>query len=304
MDPIEPVKPSIHDIEYLRVAKRILDHGKPRDDRTGTGTIGLFGETMRFDISTSIPLLTTKFVAWKTVLRELLWMCRGETDAKILAEQGIHIWDGNTSRAFLDRRGLGDLPEGDIGAGYGFQWRHSGATYRTCNDSYEGEGVDQLLAIETSLKNDPMSRRHFMTAWNPAALERMALPPCHLSVQFHVEKDEATGVQHLSALMTQRSQDCLLGAPYNIASYAMLVYILAKRCDMVPKELIVSIGDAHIYKDHVEGIREQLTRAPYGAPRFIVKDRVKNKTWATIGLEDFEVEGYRYYPSIKAKMSV
>jgi len=289
--------------EYLRVATRVLHEGKPRADRTGTGTISLFGEQMRFDISETVPLLTTKFVPWKAVIKELLWMCRGETDASILQQQGVRIWDGNSTREFLDARGLNHLPEGDIGGGYGHVWRYCGAQYKTCKDDYTGQGVDQLAAVENSLKNDPMSRRHFMTAWNPPALESMALPPCHLSVQFYVEIDEA-GTKHLSAHMFQRSVDTLLGLPFNIFSYTVLTYILAKKCGMVPKDLIISTGDTHIYKDHIGCVEEQLQRTLFSPPRLIVHDAVAAKDWKDITLDDFTLVGYEYHPAIKAPMSI
>ena len=289
--------------DYLRVARRVLEFGKPRGDRTGTGTISLFGEQMRFDISKSVPLLTTKFVSWKTVIKELLWMCRGDTDAGILQQQGVRIWDGNSTRAFLDSRGLHDLPEGDIGGGYGHVWRHCGAQYKTCKDDYTGQGVDQLAAVEESLKNDPMSRRHFMTAWYPPGLERMALPPCHLSVQFYVEIDENNN-KHLSAHMYQRSIDTFLGSPYNIFSYTVLTYILAKRCGMAPKELIISMGDTHIYNDHVECMKEQLSRTVLPPPQLVLDNSIATKDWNEITLDDFSLVDYQYHPTIKAKMSV
>jgi thymidylate synthase len=289
--------------EYLRIARRVLYDGKPREDRTGTGTISLFGEQMRFDISKYVPLLTTKFVPWKAVIKELLWMCRGETDAGILQKQGVNIWNGNTSRAFLDSRGLNDLPEGDIGGGYGHVWRYCGATYKTCKDDYTGQGVDQLAAIEESLKNDPMSRRHFMTAWNPPALNRMALPPCHLSVQFYVETD-SSGTKHLSAHMYQRSVDVFLGSPFNVFSYTVLTYILAKRCGMMPKELIISMGDTHIYKDHIRCVEEQLSRPLFAPPQLIIDDSVATKDWKDITIDDFKICNYEYHPAIKAAMSV
>lgn len=289
--------------EYLRVVRKVLKKGKLRDDRTGTGTISLFGEQMRFDISKKVPLLTTKFVPWKTVIKELLWMCRGETDANILQKQGVHIWDGNSTREFLDSRGLTDLPDGDIGGGYGHVWRHCGADYKTCHDDYSGKGIDQLAMIEQSLKTDPMSRRHFMTAWYPPGLSRMALPPCHVSVQFYVDVDE-DGSKHLSTHMYQRSVDTFLGSPFNIFSYTVLTYILAKKCGMTPRELIVSTGDTHIYKDHVEQVKEMLERTPYELPSLVVHDSVATKDWSEISVDDFHVIDYRYHPVIKAKMSV
>lgn len=288
---------------YLALLRKILANGKERVDRTGTGTISLFGEQLRFDVSNSVPILTTKFVPWKAVIKELLWFIKGQTDARILQGQGVHIWDGNTSREFLDHRGLGHLPEGDIGAGYGFQWRHASAQYKTCNDDYTGQGVDQLATIIGQLKNDPFSRRIFMTSWNAAQLEDMALPPCHVSVQFYVDQS-SDGVKHLSAHMYQRSVDCFLGLPFNILSYTTLLYILAAQCGMQPKELIISTGDTHIYKDHIEQVQEQLSRAPFELPKLMLSEEVKQLPINDLTISHFNIPDYKYHPAIKAKMSV
>jgi thymidylate synthase len=214
--------------EYLLLLKKTLEKGQERNDRTGVGTFSIFGEQLKFDISSSIPLLTTKKIGWKSIIHELLWFLRGDTNANNLKEVGVNIWNGNTTREFLDSRGLTEYPVGDIGAGYGFQWRHSGAEYKTCNDDYTGQGFDQILYIINELKTNPTSRRLYMTAWNPSFLNKMALPPCHVSAQFYVDIDKVTNEQYLSCHMYQRSVDEFLGLPYNIFSYAVLTYIFAK----------------------------------------------------------------------------
>lgn len=291
---------------YIDLLQRILDTGVQRDDRTGTGTLALFGHQLRFDLmGGTLPVLTTKRVAWKTCLKELLWFLRGSTDANELAAQGVHIWDGNTTREFLDKRGLMRLPEGDVGATYGFQWRHFGADYTDCTADYKGKGVDQLSYVVDLLKNDPFSRRIFMSAWNPAALDTMALPPCHVSAQFfvHVGKD---GVKHLSCHLYQRSADCFLGLPFNIMSYAALTHLLAKKVGdgMVAHELIISTGDTHLYLDHVEQAKIQIQRKLRPFPTVTIDDAVTAKDWGEITLDDFHMKGYDPHPAIQATMSV
>lgn len=290
--------------EYLNLLRRILEHGKSRTDRTGTGTVSLFGERMRFDISNSIPVLTTKFVPWKSCIKELIWFLKGQTDVTILQQQGVHIWNGNSTREFLDKRGLSHLPEYDIGPGYGFQWRYSGATYKTCKDDYKGKGFDQIEYILSELRNNPFSRRLYLTAWIPSAIEEMALPPCHVSAQFYVEEDPQDGTKYLSCQMYQRSVDTFLGCPWNIMSYAVLTYILAKISNMKPKELIMCLGDTHIYSNHIEQVKEQLSRKPFTFPQLVVSDNVKLKSIEDLSIDDFELKDYNYHPAIKATMAV
>ena len=182
------------DDPYHGLLREVLECGRPRGDRTGTGTLSLFGRQLRFDLRDgAVPAVTTKRLAWKSCLRELLWFLRGSTDSAELEKRGVGIWRGNSSRRFLDARGLGDMPEGDIGAGYGFQWRHFGAEYGTCRDAYEGCGEDQIEQLVRGIREDPFSRRHVVSAWNPAALHRMALPPCHVLFQFYVHEEEEAG---------------------------------------------------------------------------------------------------------------
>ena len=282
---------------YLKLLNRVVG-GERRTDRTGTGTRSLFGAQLRFDLRDGqVPVLTTKKMAWKTCIRELLWFLRGSTDSKELEAQGVKIWQGNTTRAFLDARGLTDLPEGDIGAGYGFQWRHFGAVYTDCYADYSGQGIDQLKYVEDLIKNDPNSRRIFMTAWNPEAIDRMALPPCHVSCQFYVSQDG------LSCHMYQRSADCFLGLPFNIMSYGVLTHLLASRAGIQAKELVISIGDAHVYNDHLNQIEEQYHRIPYPFPKLVLNDRLKTLDWSEMTVEDFDLDGYQCHPAIVAPMS-
>lgn len=287
---------------YLHTVKRILSDGEERGDRTGTGTVSVFGNMMRFDISEYVPLLTTKFVPWRACIHELLWFLRGCTDSKELEAVKVNIWKDNTSKDFLEKRGLGHLPEGDIGAGYGFQWRHFGAKYTDCHTDYTNQGVDQIKEVIRQLKEEPTSRRILFSAWNPSALNDMALPPCHVMCQFYVSfKDDE---KYLSCQMYQRSQDVFLGAPFNIFSYTVLTHLLAKMTGMKPKELIITSGDTHIYKDHVEQMREQVTRSPLTPPRLRILDSVLDKTVDEISIEDFVLEGYMHHAKLYGKMSV
>ena len=294
--------------EYLNLAKTILSSGNTRSDRTQTGTISKFGTQMRFDISNTIPLLTTKRVPFKMTVEELLWFCRGDTDASILQRKGIKIWDGNTSREFLDNRGLTHYPEGTIGPQYGFLWRFFGAEYSpefrdtSKIDTSQIGGFDQLRNVEHLLKTDPFNRRILISAWNPYQLHEQALPSCHLLVQFYVE--EIDNERYLSCQFYMRSNDLFLGNPVNIASYSILTYILAKKCGMKPKELVYSCGDCHIYTNHIDQMREQLTRTPRPFPKLHLSDAVVTKDWQDLVMDDFELIGYMPYPTIKGTMAI
>ena len=289
--------------KYLNLLRETLNYGEDREDRTGTGTLSLFGKQLRFDISENVPLLTTKKMGPKSIIQELLWFLRGDTNANNLKDVGVNIWSGNTTREFLDARGLTNYPVGDIGAGYGFQWRHSGAEYNTCVDDYTEKGFDQIAYILNELHTNPTSRRMYMTAWNPSALEKMALPPCHVSAQFYVNIDKK-GRKHLSCHMYQRSVDEFLGLPYNIFSYTVLTYILAKKTGMFPKELIISMGDAHIYKNHINQVNEQIERVPLPFPILNLSDDIITKDFSEITIDDFNVIDYVSYPAIKEPMAV
>ena len=294
--------------EYLRLSKFILENGKERPDRTGVGTISSFGHKMEFDISETIPLLTTKKVPWKHCIEELLWFMRGDTDARILQNRGVKIWDGNTSREFLDSRNLHHYDTGILGKGYGWQWRFFGAKYSqafadtSCIDRNKVGGFDQLEYIENLLKTDPFNRRILMCYWNPPDFDKTALLPCHFSAQFYVT--EKNGERYLSCLFNMRSNDFLLGNPFNIFSYAVLTYILAIRCNMIPDRLIYMGGDVHIYKNHIEQVKEQLSRAPRTLPKLIVNPIVKNKQFHEITIQDFDVVGYFPHEPIRAPMAI
>jgi len=280
---------------YLDLVSRVLDHGASREDRTGVGTLSVFGAQMRFDLGGgAIPLLTTKRVWFRGIVEELLWMLSGSTDARELAARGVRIWDGNSTREFLDARGLRDLREGDIGAGYGFQWRHWGAEYRGCDADYAGAGVDQIANIIAQLKHEPTSRRIILSAWNVSALEEMALPPCHMLAQFYVANGK------LSCQLYQRSGDIGLGVPFNMASYALLTHILCAEVGLEPGELVHTLGDAHVYKNHLEGLREQLTREPRDAPRV----EIHYTSLEALTAQDIKLVGYAPHPKIDLAMAV
>eukprot|EP01084_Bolivina_argentea_P038826 71777_1 len=283
--------------QYLNLIKKILAEGVKRDDRTGTGTLSIFGAQMRYSLQHNVfPLLTTKRVFWRGVAEELLWFMRGSTSAKLLQEKRIHIWDGNSSREFLDKRGLTDYEEGDLGPVYGFQWRHFGAQYRTMHDDYNGEGVDQLAQCIEQIKHNPNSRRIVMSAWNPSDLNKMALPPCHMFVQFYVANGQ------LSCQMYQRSADMGLGVPFNIASYALLTRIVAQICDLEAGEFVHTIGDAHVYLNHVEPLKKQIQRTPGKFP--ILKINPNKKKVEEFQYSDFKIKEYKPQKTIKMKMAV
>ena len=297
-------KTTPHDeYQYLNLMKNILLKGQERPDRTGVGTKSLFAPNpLRFDISKTIPLITTKFVGIKMVISELLWFLRGQTDSKILENQGINIWKDNTSREFLDKRGLQHYEVGDVGCTY-LSFRAFNCDYKGCHVNHLGQGVDQISNFIKSLKEDPFSRRHVMTTYNPAKVDQCVLYPCHgLLLQGYVE--EIDGHNHLSIHVNIRSNDEFLGAPVNIASYAILTHIIAKYTDMTPKDLIITIGDAHIYSNHYEQVELQLSRKPLPFPVLEILDNIKNKKIEDIVVEDFNLVGYLYHPSIKAPMAV
>ena len=288
--------------KYLDIANKILDKGNYRLDRTDTGIFSIFGTQMRFNITDYIPILTTKRVPFKTCVHELLWFLNGDTDNKNLQKNKVHIWDGNSSREFLDKYGLEHLEEGDCGACYGFQWRHFGAKYIDCNTDYTDIGFDQVKYVLNLLKTDPFSRRIFLSAWNSADLDKTCLPPCHVSIQFFVE--EINGMKYLSGHMYQRSADWFLGEPFNILSYTVLIYLFATMCDMIPHELVISTGDTHIYSNHKEQMIEQIHRSYLTKPKLWINPDVKNKNIDEITIDDFDLVGYFSHPTIKGKMAV
>jgi thymidylate synthase len=286
--------------QYLNLIKEILDNGFLEKGRNGK-TKSIFGGSMRFSLKNGkIPILTTKKVAWKTCLKELLWFIRGETDNKILQGQNVHIWDGNSSKEFMKSVGLDQYPEGILGPIYGYQWRHFNAPYHARSGDILDEnqnGIDQLQFIIDQLKNPSTrnSRRLIMTAWNPCQLNEMALPPCHVMCQFNVHDGNK-----LSCALYQRSVDVPLGSPFNIASYSFLTHILAKHCDLEPYEFVYFMGNCHIYEEHLESIKEQLERTPYEFPTLEIENRRENINDYTVF--DFTINDYKCHDAIKMKM--
>jgi thymidylate synthase len=285
---------------YLALITRILDHGEHRNGRNG-GTVSLFGERLEFDLKVGFPLMTTKRVFWRGIVEELLWFMRGSTDANELSDKGVHIWDGNTSRAFLDSVGLRNLPEGSIGPGYGFQWRNFGGAY----PSMEG-GVDQLRYIIEELTNNPTSRRAVLSAWNPMQLKEMALPPCHITYIFHLSERDG-----LSCQMQMRSCDVCAGLPFNIASTALLTTLIAKVLHVQLGRVVVVTGDTHIYAEHVKAAKMQVARAPYAFPELVMKKEApdvkapieeKIKWLEGLAFEDLELLNYTCHPALKYPM--
>lgn len=311
--------------QYLDLIKRVMQEGATRPDRTGTGTMSIFAPpSFRFSLKdNTLPLLTTKRVFFRAVLEELLWFIRADTDSTHLSERGVKIWDDNGSREFLDKRGLPNRRVGDLGPVYGFQWRHFGAEYETADSDYSGKGVDQLKEVVRKIREDPTDRRIILSAWNPAGmhviflgsssacvlkathvdLPQMALPPCHMFCQFYVHlpttPDEKPG---LSCMMYQRSADLGLGIPFNIASYALLTHMIARVTGNEPRELIIQLGDAHVYQNHTEALGIQILREPRPFPKL---------RWARdvtdiddFKYEDFIVEGYLPHGKLDMKMAV
>ncbi|KIJ50414.1 hypothetical protein M422DRAFT_245678 [Sphaerobolus stellatus SS14] len=297
--------PAHDEDQYLNLIRSVMERGSHRPDRTGTGTISIFAPpSLRFSLAdATLPLLTTKRVFLRGIIEELLWFVKGATDSKTLSAKGVKIWDGNGSREFLDKRGLSHRREGDLGPVYGFQWRHFGAKYEDCDKDYTGEGVDQLKEVIRKIKEDPTDRRIILSAWNPADIPLMALPPCHMFCQFYVHLPSSPSEKpKLSCIMYQRSADLGLGIPFNIASYALLTHMIAKVTDTDAHELVIQLGDAHVYKDHVEALQTQLERVPRPFPKLKWARDVQDID----GFEasDIVVERYNPYPTIAMKMSV
>ena len=294
--------------QYLDLLSTILKDGVVRGDRTGTGTKGIFGYQMRFNLAEGFPLLTTKKVFMKGVIHELLWFLRGDTNIKYLVDNGVHIWDSDAFRyynelcvkhgvlpvdldTFLSAAGVESPIEGyrfgDLNHVYGYQWR----SWTKAN----GEVIDQIARVVETLKTNPTSRRMIVSAWNVADVEDMALPPCHTMFQFFVAEGK------LSCQLYQRSADTFLGVPFNIASYALLTMMIAKECGLEPGDFVHTLGDAHLYLNHLEQAHEQLGREPRTLPRMVLNPDVKSIF--DYKYEDFTLEGYDPHPAIKAPLS-
>jgi thymidylate synthase len=283
--------------QYLNLIENILENGVWEEGRNGK-TKSIFGQSMRFSLKDGkIPILTTKKTAWKTCLKELLWFIRGQTDNKILKEQGVHIWDANGSREFLDSRGLNHYQEDMLGPIYGAQWRHFNAEYDETNGTASTEGVDQLQQIIDALKDPSQrtSRRLVMSAWNPCQLNQMALPPCHILCQFNVHDGNK-----LSCMMVQRSVDTVLGLPFNIASYSFLTHLLAKHCGLEAYEFVHFMGNCHLYENAIEAAKLQITREPLPFPTVTIKETRENIN--DYQVEDFIVNNYCSHEAIKVAM--
>lgn len=285
------------ELQYLNLVKNILEKGTKETGRNGD-TIALFGTSMRFSLKDgTIPFLTTKKLAWKTCFKELIWFIQGRTSNEELVKQNVHIWSGNGSREFLDSRGLFDREEGDLGPIYGFQWRHFNAPYVDSQTDYTGQGVDQLQQIIDCLKdpNQRSSRRLIMTAWNPCQLNSMALPPCHVLCQFNVRANK-----YLSCSLYQRSGDIGLGVPFNIASYSLLTHIIATHCHLIAEDFVYFLGNAHIYCEHIETLKQQIKRVPKEFPRLTIQ---KKETIEEYTLEDISwIQPYESCDPLQMKM--
>jgi thymidylate synthase len=291
-------KYSHEEYQYLHLLENILNNGFWEQGRNGK-TKGIFGQSMRFSLKNGkIPILTTKKTAWKTCLKELLWFIRGETDNKILKEQGVHIWDANGSREFLDSRCLTNYEVDELGPIYGRQWRYFNADCDVNGKKVEGSnGVDQLQQIINALKdpNQRTSRRLVMSAWNPCQIKDMALPPCHVLCQFNVHDGNK-----LSCSLYQRSADEFLGQPINIASYSFLTHLLANHCGLEAYEFVYFVGNCHIYENAIDACKLQITREPFEFPTVSIKEVKKNIY--DYQVEDFEIHNYKSYGAIKVEM--
>lgn len=263
--------------EYLDLLKLVLENGNERSDRTGVGTIGVFGAQARFNLRDAFPLLTTKKLHTRSIIHELLWFLKGDTNVKYLHENNVTIWD-----EWADK-------DGNLGRIYGAQW----TDWRVP----DGRSINQIKQVENSLKKDPFGRRHIVCAWNPGELDKMALPPCHAMFQFYVSADG-----ELSCQLYQRSADLFLGVPFNIASYAMLTMMMAQVCGYKAGEFVHTFGDLHIYKNHLDQVRLQLSREPRPLPKLVLNP--ERKRLEDFVFEDFSIQGYDPYPAIKAPIAV
>lgn len=290
--------------QYLDMCRYILEHGEDRPDRTGTGTRSVFGYQTRYDLREGFPLLTTKKMYLRPIAEELLWFIKGDTNIKYLVDRNVKIWNewpyedfkksedfnGETLEEFVEKIKNDDefaKKHGNLGPVYGAQWRN-----------FNNEGTDQLMKLIDSLKNNPLSRRHIISAWNPSQVDEMALPPCHTLMQFYVSSDQ----KYLSCQLYQRSADTFLGVPFNIASYALLTCMLAQVCGYEPKEFIHTIGDAHIYKDHFDVVKTQIEREPLPLPHLVLNKDIDNLF--DFKIEDIKLEGYQSHGPLKGKVSV
>jgi len=277
---------------YLDLLEKVLTEGQVREDRTGTGTVGVFGHQMRFDLADGFPLLTTKKLHLRSILHELLWFLSGQTHVAPLQEAGVRIWNDWATAEQTARFGR---KEGDLGPVYGHQWRNFGATLQP-DGSYADDGVDQIMRLVETIRTNPNSRRMIVTGWNPKESDQVALPPCHTLFQFYVQDGR------LSCQLYQRSADIFLGVPFNIASYSLLLMMLAQVCDLQPGEFVHTMGDAHLYSNHLDQARLQLQREVRPRPRMILDPSVRELL--DFQFEHFQLTEYDPHPHIKAAVSV
>lgn len=261
---------------YLDLLQDVLENGTVKEDRTGTGTLSVFGRQLRYDLSKGFPLVTTKRMHVKSIIHELLWFLMGETNVRYLQENGVRIWN-----EWADENG-------DLGPVYGSQWR--------AWETPDGRTIDQIAAVVDSIKRNPDSRRHIVSAWNVAEIDNMKLPPCHFVFQFYVAGGK------LSCMLTMRSSDTFLGLPFNIAQYALLTHMIAQQCELEVGDFIYSGADVHIYSNHIEQVKLQLTREPLSLPQLIIKR--KPDTIFDYKFEDFEIANYAHHPTIKAEVAI
>ena len=299
------------ELSYLKLLESVLTTGNHRNDRTGTGTISKFATQLRYPLENgTLPLLTTKTVPFRLVYSELLWFLKGSTNIDYLLEHNNHIWDGNSTREFLDKQGLVDYREGELGPCYGHQWMNFGGEYIKEKDRFKvvhkngkkyvkvrkcKKGVNQIEKVIESIKNNPTSRRHVVSAWNPSQLSEIALPPCHLLFMFYVEGDS------LSCHLIMRSNDMFLGHPFNVASYATLTHMIAHLTGLHAKELVITMNDCHIYKNHVDQVKTQLKRHPLQYPKLVFNR--DHTSISEFDMNSFTVDGYSSWPRISAPMA-
>lgn len=278
---------------YLELVKDVLETGYKKEDRTGVGTISKFGTQLRCNLQDGFPLLTTKKMFWKGVVEELLWFIKGQTNSKLLEQNGVNIWKGNSSKEFINNLHL-PYSEGDCGPVYGFQWRHWGTEYTDCHQDYTSKGFDQLQWLVNEIKTNPTSRRLILSSWNVTDIPKMVLPPCHCLCQFNVREG------YLDCQLYQRSADLGLGVPFNIASYALFTHIIALETGLQVGEFIHTMGDVHIYTNHIEPLKQQLTRQPYHCPKLEINVKhIEDYTF-----EDFTLHNYTCHPPIKMDMAI
>jgi thymidylate synthase len=294
------------DRQYKEILEHILHFGVDKKDRTGTGTKSIFGWQIRHNMKEGFPLLTTKKMAWKTMVTELLWFLRGDTNIKFLHDNNCHIWDGDYEKS--------GRTDGELGPIYGKQWRRwtkkkmwlsTDGSYENIYDEADQTVIDQIACLINELKTNPDSRRLMVSAWNVGELDQMVLPPCHYGFQCYVREGK-----YLSLMWNQRSVDTFLGLPFNIASYGLLLEIIAKAVNMIPDELIGNLGDVHLYSNHIEQAKEQITRTPFELPKLIINNEFWNHEYQTIDgwinsmeIVDFTLENYQSHPAIKAPLS-